>query len=223
MPFTITPSSLKWSVNLTILGDESSSLMAEGFTLQYQLAGLVTSGDGAAIPANGFRVGAKSNWPQTSMTTYVLPLSTLVAAQLQVFDVALVDDVLVPLQHQVKLVSNPPVASSAENETSESTAVYVLQLTFPPVNRSLFYDPSLGLGVLLGAPGGKGSGSDNSGLLIGVAVAVPVAILFVATVVIVGFSFMYWRKKRNARNLRHRLSTVHSRLQNNSKFENDDL
>jgi hypothetical protein len=189
-----------------------------GLTFEYRLAGVVTAGDGAAVPARGFLATAKSDSPRTHMTSYFLPLSATIVAQLQVFDVALLDGALVPIQHRVKLVTTTPGqpqptlrrAVADGGEVVEETAAYVLELTFPPFNRSLYYDPSLGLGVLLGAPGGKGSGDDSGALVIGVAVAVHLAILFVLTVVVVGFALIYWQKRRSARNLRHRLDTVHS-------------
>lgn len=219
LAFTLNPGTVKWSINLTTTTEPGAGVGQAGLTFEYRLAGVVTAGDGAAVPARGFLATAKSDSPRTRMTSYFLPLSTTIVAQLQVFDVALLDGALVPIQHRVKLVTTTPDqpqptlrrAVADGGEVVEETAAYVLELTFPPFNRSLYYDPSLGLGVLLGAPGGKGSGDDSGALVIGVAVAVPLAILFVLTVVVVGFALIYWQKRRSARNLRHRLDTVHSR------------
>jgi len=227
LAFTISPGSLKWSINLTTTAaatEPGEGVGQGGLTFEYRLAGVVTGGDGAAVPARGFRVTAKSDSPRTRMTSYYLPLSTTIVAQLQVFDVALLDGALVPIEHRVKLVTTPAQTPPAlrravASEVVEETAAYVLELTFPPFNRSLYYDPSLGLGVLLGAPGGKGGGDDSGALVIGVAVAVPLAILFVLAVVGVGFGLIYWQKRRSAKNLRHRLDTVHSQIINNNGGE----
>jgi len=106
----------------------------------------------------------------------------------QVFDLALFDGVLRPINHSV-------VISSSANSSS-----YVLELAFPGgFNDSLYYDPSLGLGVLLGSDrggGGGGGGDTNVGLIVGVTVGVGVALLLVSGVIAVSIAVAWWRKKQ---------------------------
>ncbi len=124
------------------------------------------------------------------MTTYIVRLDDDAVAQVELFDVALVDAQLVFINHSL----------TATNVSTNGTTVrsYVLELQLPAFTQSLFYDPSLGLGVL---PGGStksdGSGSDdNTALIVATAVAIPVAVVVVAGVVAVAL-FVAWKKKRD--------------------------
>jgi hypothetical protein len=110
----------------------------------------------------------------------------------ELFDVALVDGThFVPISHSI-------VRTSVDDDDEAS---YVVELVLPGFNESLFYDPSIGLGVLLGRNdrdgGGGGSSSEsNVGLIVGVAVAVPVAVALV--LVVIGAALVVgWRQKRN--------------------------
>jgi hypothetical protein len=136
------------------------------------------------------------------MTTYLVPLFTTTtttntitnkttAAQVELFDVALVDGThFVPISHSI-------VRASADDKEEAS---YVVELVLPSFNESLFYDPSIGLGVLLGRNDrgdGESSGSDV-GLIVGVAVAIPVAVALV--LLVIGAALVIgWRRKRVAR------------------------
>jgi hypothetical protein len=113
-----------------------------------------------------------------------------------VFDVAMVDDQLVPLlSHNVVLVDSSSSSSSVE---------YVLELTFPAYTSSLYYDPSLALGVLLDPGRSKGSQSSSSGdlssvMVIGVATGLPCALI---VVVVAGILLVVAKRKREVRRIR---------------------
>ena len=96
-----------------------------------------------------------------------------------VLDVALIDGALQAINHSV-------VVDEA------SGGVYMLTLVFPPMNSSLFYDPTIGLGLLLGGGGGGsksdgvgssggGGGGDSMLLMIGMAVGLPLACIALGT------------------------------------------
>jgi hypothetical protein len=132
------------------------------------------------------------------MTTYYIPLLThssgssagRLVAKIEVFDLALVDgddaSHFKAIHHRILTVSS-----------SSSTADYVLELSFPPFNQTLAYDPSLGLGTLLNSKSdGKGGTGGGITLLIGVAVAVPVAVVVVVAGIAAGVGIIWWRKKR---------------------------
>jgi hypothetical protein len=72
----------------------------------------------------------------------------------------------------------------------------VLELRFGPFNRSVIYDPSLGLGVLLGRSEGGGGSSSDTGLIVGAAVAIPVAVVLVVVAIVAGVVFAWYGKKR---------------------------
>ncbi len=132
------------------------------------------------------------------MTSYYLAVPTtdgttapakVVVMVVEVFDVALVDETaFMPIAHAVEVVDSH----------------YELELVFPAFNRSLYYDPSLGLGVLLGSSGGRGDdtggGGEDLGLIIGVAVGVGVAGVLVVSVIVAGV-VMAVRQKRRRRPL----------------------
>jgi hypothetical protein len=68
----------------------------------------------------------------------------------------------------------------------DEEASYVVELVLPEFNESLYYDPSIGLGVLLGRndrDDDGGSSESNVGLIVGVAVAIPVAVALVLVVI----------------------------------------
>jgi hypothetical protein len=187
--FTVGAAALKWSVNLTAtdLGDVIAGIQeAGGFTLRYQLSNLLNASTAAeGVDSNAQLVTTQSDTPEVGMTTYVVRVGKSAVVQLAVFDVAVIDDEVVAIQHSLEL-------DTASNSTTRN---YTLELTFPAFNRSLFYDPSLGLGVLLGASSGSG-GDSNTGLIVAVAVAVPVAVVIVLTVIVVGL-VIGWRRKRS--------------------------
>jgi hypothetical protein len=148
-------------------------------------------------------------YPHALATTYYLPLLITseslgsaaaaaggassrpkrMVAMVAVFDVALIDGTLQAINHSVAV-------------DEASGGVYMLTLVFPPMNSSLFYDPTIGLGLLLGG-GGGGSKSDGTGssgggdsmlLMIGMAVGLPLACIALVTVSVT--TVVYKRRKR---------------------------
>jgi hypothetical protein len=197
LSFDITPGSLKWSINITSAAVNSS----EPLTMRYKLSSL--GGSSSAVNASSINstvaVTRQDNEPRANMTTYLFALQKAsasdadLAVKVVVFDVVVVDGVLVPLLGHDVLLSNDSASSSSSD--------YVLVLRFPRFNHTLYYDPSLGLGLLLGGSkdnGGKTSSSGSSFLVVAVAVAVPIAVVVVVVVVISGTVAIKWRQKRNA-------------------------
>jgi hypothetical protein len=90
------------------------------------------------------------------------------------------------------------VRSSAEDGDEEAS--YVVELVLPSFNESLYYDPSICLGVLLArndrGDGGSSSGSEV-GLIAGVAVAIPLAVALVLLVIGAALA-VGWHRKRLA-------------------------
>ena len=166
--------------------------------MRYQLTGLVTSSAGAAVlsAATNAQITSRADTPSSGMTTYWVPLftksesTTTVLAAVVLFDVALVDGNSSAIRHDVVAVS----------DTADGSTEYEVVLELPPFAQTLVYDPSLGLGVLLGVDHGSGGGgSDNLGLIIGVAVAVPVAIVVVLVAVVVGSALAWSRRGKRVR------------------------
>jgi hypothetical protein len=205
LTFDIGASSIKWSIHLINTNSTPESAADGGLTLRYRLAGLAlldanVSTDGEVmVRASRGQVVVQRGRPQANMTTYLVPLfvssttkstTTLTTAvQVELFDVALVDGThFMPISHSI-------VRTSVDDEE----ASYVVELVLPSFNESLFYDPSIGLGVLLGRndrDDGGSSSESNVGLIVGVAVAVPVAVALVLLVIGAALA-IGWRQKRN--------------------------
>jgi hypothetical protein len=191
--FTISAGAVKWSINLTSTAAESSnSTSSSGLRFSFRLS------TNSTLVSAGGTVKLFRNQPRANMTTYWVPSGyTDVAVEVQVFDVALVDGILLAINHSVV---------AASNVGGSPSAAYDLVLSFPPFARSLEYDPSIGLGALLGASKGDGGGSssDNTAVIVGVAVAVPVAIVVVLAVVVAALLYgLYRRKQAGARVAEH--------------------
>jgi hypothetical protein len=152
------------------------------------------------VRASRGKVVEQRETPQANMTTYLVPLfvssttksatTMTTAAQVELFDVALVDGThFVPINHSI-------VRTSVDDDDEEAS--YVVELVLPEFNESLYYDPSIGLGVLLGRNdrGDGGSSESNVGLIVGVAVAIPVAVVLVLLVIGAALA-IGWRQKRN--------------------------
>jgi hypothetical protein len=216
LTFTIGASTVKWSIRLSAINTTITGSGA-GLTLRYRLAGLVANDNGSSttsqVPATSVVVVQRET-PRANMTTYLVPLfvsiTTTTATKItttrttvvkvEVFDVALVDGTgFVPINHSI-------VRTSANGtDDDEEEASYVVELALPGFNESLYYDPSIGLGVLLGrSDGGEGGGSDSSnvGLIVGVAVAIPVAVVLVLLVIGAALAIGWHRNRSLAR--RHR-------------------
>jgi membrane-associated phospholipid phosphatase len=210
LSFDITPGSLKWSINMTTSSSSSSSshgnssCSGQAFTLRYKLSSLGAAGSASGNTTIDMSVNVtkQTNEPRANMTTYLFPLrrssadSPNLAAKVVVFDVVVVDGVVVPLiGHSVNI-------SSSVNGTTSSD--YVLVLQFPAFNRSLYYDPSLGLGVLLGAQAGGGhtTSTSSSFLVVAVAVAIPVAVLAVIAALVIGTLLVRRNRRKAQKNIR---------------------
>ncbi len=146
--------------------------------------------------------------PRANMTTYYVPLTSSgkpLVAMVEVFDVALADGALVPLVgHDVRL-------ASASLPSRREQAAYELVLEFAPFNGSLYYDPSLGLGVLLGrsdASGGGNGDDDNLALVVATSVIIPLAFVLVVGAVVVGVAVLWWRKRRANAHLQHQIDQM---------------
>lgn len=195
--FVIAAGSVKWSVNFSSATNASA---IQGVTLRYRLSDI---GPGSPPPSS-YRakrsqqltvIERAENTPRANMTSYYLAVpasdaptasAEVVVMVVEMFDVALVDDTaFTPIAHAVDVVSD---------------SHYELELVFPAFNRSLYYDPSLGLGVLLGSSGGRGDdfggGGEDLGLIVGVAVGVGVAGVLVVSVIVAGVVVAVRQKKR---------------------------
>jgi len=133
--FTLPPGTLKWTVNIT-----SSTPFEEGFAIAYQIS------DISSLPSEQTWNFWKIIESPSNITTYELVIHQAKIAQVQVFDVVLVDNIEYrPVNHSIVAGSN--------NES------YILVIEFPPFSRSLFYDPTMSLGVLV-VPAGNSGGVD---------------------------------------------------------------
>jgi FlaG/FlaF family flagellin (archaellin) len=181
LDFTVSAGAVKWSINLTSTATSDSP----GLQFAFRVSTNATTTTSASSSVRVFR-----NTPRSSMTTYWVPSGFAdVVVEVQVFDVALVDGQLVGINHSVVL------ASSSSNSSS---LAYDLVLWFPPFARSLEYDPSIGLGTLVGSNGrdGGGTSSDNTAVIVGVAVAVPVAVAVVLAVIVAALAYGFYRKRK---------------------------
>jgi hypothetical protein len=193
--FDVAPGTVKWSFDLSLAngsGELSSGVTdasKNGFTLRYRLSGVgLDTGNGSAtLPTTAGKIQRKRDSPQQGMTTFAVVLQDDVVAQVEVLNVAMVDGDVYTLGRIDLVWINGSAAGSAGG--------YALELVFPPFERSVSYDPSIGLGVLLGRNDDDGGGSTDVGLAVGVAVAVSVAVAFVLVVVIVGL-VLGWRQRK---------------------------
>jgi hypothetical protein len=203
--FDIAPGTLKWSIRLTSANQSSSP----SSIVRYRLTSLLsssTSSSSSPLASSSLpfdpsaNITRQSGVPKANMTTYYIPLlsrrassstrdASKAVAKVEVFDIVLVTDSLgggdhlAPIDHSLSFTRS----ASAGPDGASAAAEFVLELRFPPFNGSLTYDPSLGIGVLLGSAGGGDGGNGNGGsdraLVVGVAVAVPIAAVVVASVV----------------------------------------
>jgi hypothetical protein len=175
--FTINAGSIKWTLSLS-----ASKPFGSGLIINYQLSDISTSttSDGGSGSLRVVRVRTMEN-----ITTYYLALGSAQdnqVAAVEVFDVA--------------LVNNKSYESVNHSITLASNSFYVLTLGFPPFSESLYYDPTVGLGVL-GSSTGGGSGGTNVGLIIGLIIAGAAVAAFVITVVIIVLAVLHMRKPKN--------------------------
>jgi hypothetical protein len=194
--FDIEANSVKWSLNITSSANTSSPSSSSSLPhstqptiVRYLLAGAdVLTAPAPAGAADG-RIMRRANTPREGLTTYYLPLEgSAVLATVLLFDMAVVDGVVSPVNHNITLVA----VGAAGNVTYK----YEVEVELPAFNQWVHYDPSVGMGRLFGADGqGGDGGSDNTGLIVGVAVAVPVAVVAVLAVI----AAFGWYKRRALR------------------------
>jgi hypothetical protein len=183
--FGIAPHSFKWSLRLS--STNSSSSAVEHTTVRYRVTRVLAANSSLAAPLDlNASITHQRGVPEANMTTYYVPLpvrslssstraSSRAVAKVEVFDVVLLADAdyslsLAPIEHSLSF-------RSTYGPDGVDVAEFVLELRFPPFNGSLAYDPSLGIGVLLGSDdgdGGGGRGGSDMALVIGVAVALPI-------------------------------------------------
>jgi hypothetical protein len=208
MRFNVSAGSVKWSINVTT---SSASFGSEGLVMRYSLSGLLTGSSNSSssswTPSSSGESAIKLRATKRSgITTYFLPLfasrssangSTKSLAMsagctVELLDKAVVDGRIVNITHDITLAT----ASSA----SSSSPTYLVELRFPSFEHSVEYDPSLGLGLLLGSAGNEGGHGDydNTPLIVGVAVAVPVALGVIVVVIVAGLVVAHrrWRGTR---------------------------
>jgi len=185
-PFVIPPSSLKWTINIS-----SSFPFPDGLSITYLLRDLSSSlGDGYTVDKTSHMITSENT------TTYLLPLLSSKSSalrtliQVEVFDFVLVDDAYILINHSVAL-GGP--------EDSQ----WVLHLQFPAFKRSLYYDPVVGLGMLVGGSSMSSGGQASLGIIIGAAVGGSVAALIILGVA-VGL-LVIWKFKRQRRSPKRNL------------------
>jgi len=165
---TVPPANIKWSIWI-------NSAFPQGLNLSYVLS----LANGNPLPSALF-VDRTSNY----VTTYYLDLGGDLYALLKIDELALVDNVSLPISHSL--------------QASSSRTILVLQ--FPPFHSSLFYDPSIGLAELLGE-GGTPSSSDEA-LIIGVAVGGSTLLLVLVVLVLITLVAMAkWKTQYSGRHL----------------------
>lgn len=218
LSFSIGSGTLKWSIflNTSLHSSSASSSSSSSETvLRYALDSLLTIANvttemAPTITSSSASINITSgpSATVTNATTYVLPLFTFTSpsssssnkqtatAQVDVFDVALIDGSLVPINHSIVVVPPPPTNASS-SQTSSVAEQYVLELRFPGFNESVEYDPSIGLGVIVGGDGSSSSsaGSDNVALIVATAVVIPVAVAVVVVVIGSAVAFAWWRRR----------------------------
>jgi len=194
--FVIGASSLKWSINLI---NSASSPSPQLFQFEFELESICS---GNCVPVT-VSVGYFENKPRSNMATYILPVSSLAqdaeeagrtatstAIEVETFNVAWVDNSsLVPIK-----ISILPQTSEEERKS------FKLLITLPPFERSLSYDPSVSLGLLLqGNTQDGGDSSSNLAFIIGASVAIPSATLIVVLLVVVTTAGLYLKRKKRER------------------------
>jgi hypothetical protein len=224
--FEVEAGSLKWSLNFTSTSaasssdgnDEAPPHTTQWTTVRYRLAASSfassSSPSSAAVSNDVIAIMKRANTPRSGLTTYYLPLSPSAAAgdgvatlmaSVVLFDMALVDGNVTDIRHDIVLVASAEGSSSPPASTGE----YEIVVELPPFKQWLHYDPSIGLGVLLGADESRDDGlggTDNTGLVVGMAVVIPAAIALVLVAIVVGLTAVWWRRKQSAARLQRVIS-----------------
>jgi len=172
--FPIPPGAIKWSLRINASESNSTTFFTGGLNVTFSLSDL--SSPTAAAPITNATVvlsttaGSHTSSNITTVTTYYLPLLNPQAGGLvgvlEVLDAALVDNVLLAINHSISL-----------NNLSTGGLVYKLVLHFPAFNSSLAYDPSLNLGIVVAhQPSSGGPTITTTWLIVGVTVGISVGV-----------------------------------------------
>jgi len=179
--------SVKWSIQIN-----ASAPFQDGLNMSFSLSDLSSSS--SIAPPNATICSVTSNSSGITGTTYYLPLITqqeepgTPVGLLQVLDWALVDGRLMAIDYSVL-----PSSSSS----SSSSAGYTLVLQFPAFNRTLEYDPSVNLGLLVGQQSGSSSGGGpNIGLIVGATVGISVTVVVIGLIITIGMGVSIASRKR---------------------------
>lgn len=182
--FTVAAGAVKWSLNLSA----ADGVGAEGLTVRYRLT--TEQPRTPAKRSSETVIIEQRDYPKPNMTTYFLPSSSSVVGavvSIVVFNVALIDGSYRKIEHDVL-----PLAL---NQSTDGEVDYELELRFPPFDRTLFYDPNLSMGEVLGKD--ISSSSADVGLIVGVVVAVSGAIILVLAVITVTAFITYHQRRKN--------------------------
>jgi len=202
--FPIPPGAIKWSLRINASESNSTTFFTGGLNVTFSLSDL--SSPTAPAPITNATVvlsttaGSHTSSNITTVTTYYLPLLNQQAGGLvgvlKVLDAALVDNVLVAINHSIL---SP---SSSHNNLSAGGLVYKLVLHFPAFNSSLVYDPSLNLGIVVAhQPSSGGPTTTTTWLIVGVTVGISVGVgLVIVGSLVMGIvmSKRRWNKLQSA-------------------------
>jgi len=165
--FPIPPGGIKWSLRINA-SKSNSTTFTGGLNVTFSLSDLSFPWATASPTITNATVLSTTHTSSniTTVMTYYLPLLNpqggRLVGVLEVSDWALVDNVLVAINHSV--------LSPSYNNLSAVSSVYKLVLHFPAFNSSLAYDPSLNLGIILAHQ--ASSSGPNTWLIVGVTVGI---------------------------------------------------
>jgi len=195
----ILPGAIKWSLQINASESNSTTtFFTGGLNITFSLSDLSFSLATAPATITNATVrlsttaGSHTSSNITTVTTYYLPLLNPQAERLvgvlEVPDAALVDDVLVAINHSI-------LSPSSYNNLSAGGLVYKLVLRFPAFNSSLAYDPSLNLGVVVAHQASSGGPTTiTTWLIVGVTVGISVGVgLVIVGSMVVGIMIAKWR------------------------------
>jgi len=188
--FPIPPSAIKWSLRINA-SKSNSTTFTGGLNVTFSLSDLSSATAPATITNATVLLtttaGSHTSSNITTVTTYYLPLLNPQAGRLlgvlEVLDAALVDDVLVAINHSI--------LSPSYNNLSSGGLVYKLVLHFPAFNSSLKYDPSLNLGIIVAH---QASTTTTTWFIVGGSVGISAGLgLVIVGSMVVGIVIAKWR------------------------------
>jgi len=185
--FTVLGGRVKWSINIS-----AKTPFASGLTMSYLLSDIVSPLQNATPRSSSVKVLSANS--ANNLTTYLLALGSaaspddMMVAQVEAFNVALINNNrYLPINHTIILLQNNSLPSSS------LLSGYMLVLEFPPFEESLFYDPTVGLGVLLAS----GSGGGSTDIIVIAGVTAGGAVLAVVLVLVVVAPLALWWRGRH--------------------------